>query len=269
MSHRLVLPVLALVFPLLLAACQKDAAAPADDSAGTAPATAKVADAASADAAAATANAVDPAAAALVDAAIAAAATSPAPVAGTDYVEIPGGQPFEPLNGQIELVEVFGYVCPACARFQPLVHAWKGKLPDDVRITYVPALFGGTWDTYARAYYAAESLGLLEKTHNALYNAIHIEQSLKGERGQDAPADIAAFHARFGADPKQFTDAMGSFAIDGKLNRAKQFAQRSGVEGTPTLIVNGKYRVIGGSTYEDILRITQQLIAQERAAQPK
>ena len=37
----------------------------------------------------------------------------PAPVEGTDFVTIANGQPFQPLNGQIEVVEVFGYTCPA------------------------------------------------------------------------------------------------------------------------------------------------------------
>src|SRR3546814_6257991 len=75
------------------------------------------------------------------------------------------------------VVEVFGYVCPACANFQPLVSSWKTRLPSDVRFSYVPALFGGTWDDYARAFYAAESMGLVDRTHDAMYQAIHIERT--------------------------------------------------------------------------------------------
>ena len=184
---------------------------------------------------------------------------------GIDYVAIPNGQPFDPANGQVEVAEVFGYVCPACNMFQPVVRAWKASLPADVRFTYVPAQFGGTWDRYARAYYAADAMGLVPRTHDLLYNAIHLEQTLKGERGEDSVQDIAAFYARFGADPQQFASTMSSFAIDGKLRKAKQFAQRSGIEGTPTLVIDGKYRVLG-KTREDELRIADQLIAQERAA---
>ena len=61
---------------------------------------------------------------------------------------------------------------------------------------------------------------------------------------------------------------MDSFAINGKMNRATQFIQRSGVESTPTLVVNGKYRITGKSP-EDNLRIANQLVAQERAAAAK
>lgn len=206
------------------------------------------------------------------------AATDPAPapapmtadtsplVAGRDYEEIAGGQPFAPLNGKIEVVEVFNYVCPACAAFQPLVNSWKARLPADVRFTYVPAAFGPRWDPYVRAYYAAESMGIAERSHDAMFNALHIERSLKGERGEDSTAEIAAFYGRHGVDAGQFASTMASFAVDSKFNRAKQFIVRSQANSTPTMIVNGKYR-IKGSSFENMLENTSTMIARERAAQ--
>ncbi|MCW0459522.1 Thiol:disulfide interchange protein DsbA [Xanthomonas sacchari] len=166
------------------------------------------------------------------------------------------------------MAEIFGYVCPACARFQPLIGPWKAGLPSDVRFVYVPAMFGGTWDDYARAFYAAEALGVQEKTHEALYKAIHVDETLKGERGRDSVQDIANFYAKYGVDPKQFADTMGSFAVATKTNRAKQFATRSGITGTPSLIINGKY-LVKGKSYDDILRVADHLIARERAAMAK
>ena len=192
----------------------------------------------------------------------------PEPVAGTDYLVIDGGQPIQPATGKIEVAEVFGYVCPACARFQPLIGPWKAGLPSDVNFVYVPAMFGSMWDDYGRAFYAAEALGVQEKTHDALYSAIHVEQSLKGELGRDSVEDIANFYAKFGVNPKTFADTMGSFSVVAKTNRAKQFAQRSKITGTPSLIVNGKY-LVKGKSYEDMLRIADHLIARERAANAK
>jgi len=251
-----------LLLVLSLAACAKSEA----------PAAAGDAPAASASAAPAGANTPPPAppgvdseSAATVANAAKIAAGSPPPVEGVDYVAIANGQPFDPANGQVEVVEVFGYVCPACNMFQPVVRAWKAQLPANVRFTYVPAQFGGTWDRYARAYYASDAMGLVPRTHDLLYNAIHLDQTLKGERGEDSVQDIAAFYARFGVDPQQFASTMSSFAIDGKLRKAKQFTTRVGIEGTPTIIIDGKYRVLG-KTREDELRIADQLIAQELAA---
>ena len=199
-------------------------------------------------------------------AAVDAAADSPL-VAGQDYIEIQNGQPFAPRNGKIEVVEVFGYVCPSCANFEPVLSAWKAKLPADVRLTYVPALFGGTWDDYARAFYAAESMGLVDKTHDAMFQAIHIDQTLKGERGRDSVDDIAAFYGKHGADPKQFASTMSSFAVNAKIGKAKQFALRSQISGTPSLIVDGKY-LVKGTSYENMLHNADVLIARERAAGP-
>lgn len=194
--------------------------------------------------------------------------SGPAPVAGTDYIDIEGGQPFQPAAGKIEVAEVFGYVCPACFRFQPLIGPWKAGLPSDVNFVYVPAMFGGTWDDYARAFYAAQTLGVQEKTHEALYQAIHVDGKLKGERGRDSVQDIANFYAGYGVDPKKFADTMASFGVAAQTNRAKQFAMRSKIGGTPSLIVNGKY-LVKGTSYQDMLRIADHLIARERAAGAK
>jgi protein dithiol oxidoreductase (disulfide-forming) len=258
---------------LLLVACSnQNAPAPADSTAAT-PASstpsaeAQAAAASSAAAEGATSAATPDAAPASAEAGAASnapVAAVPGLVAGTDYAVIPGGKPFEPRNGKIEVVEVFGYVCPACARMQPLLSAWKKKLPADVRFTYVPAAFGREWVPYAHAFYAADALGLVDRSHDAVFHAIHIEQSLPGEGKEPDEQAIAKFYGRYGVDPKVFADAMHSFTIDAKLARAKQFMMDSGVEGTPTLIVDGRYRVLGRS-YEDQLRITDALIAQERA----
>jgi len=270
---------IALLLTLLLplAACNQTPAPQASEPA-TAASTASATPSAAAEAAAAAANAAPAAASSTMPAeaastAAAAAAAVPAAaasggtplVAGTDYEEIQNGQPFDPLNGKIEVVEVFGYVCPACFRFQPMVNAWEKSLPPDVRFTYVPAAFGPEWVPYAHAFYVSQSMGLVAKTHDAVFNAIHVAQTLPGEGKTPDEAAIAKFYGQYGADPKQFLDAMHSFAVDAKVNRAKQFMTRSGVQGTPTLIIDGKYRVLGKS-YDDMLRIANQLIAQERAA---
>lgn len=246
---------------LPLAACKQDApaaATPADATTAAAAKQASTQDAATL--ATAEANA---------KAAADAAAKAPPPVLGTDYVEIPNGQPFEPADGRIEVAEIFGYVCPFCAAVQPTVSAMKAKFPPDVRMVYVPAAFGAMWDNYAKAFYTAEAMGLVDKTHDAMFRAIHIDKTLKGERGMDTPDEIAAFYAAYGADPKQFVSSMESFAVATKVNHARQFIMNAFTNGdqagTPTFIVNGKYRVKGKSI-DDMFRVLNQLIVAERNA---
>lgn len=188
-------------------------------------------------------------------------APAPPPVEGVDYVVIADGRPWQPLAGRIEVVEVFAYTCHHCHDFQALVDRWKQKLPRDVRFGYVPAAFN-LQDSYARAYFAAEALDALGRTHHATFDAIHRTQALPA-RGASVD-EIAGFYSELGIDAARLKAAMASPATDAKMNAARDFAVRSGIEGTPTVIINGIYRV-QGRTLQDILRITDALIAQALA----
>jgi len=190
-----------------------------------------------------------------------AAAASPPLVDGTDYVLIDNPQPYAPSAGKIEVAEVFGYWCPHCAEFQPQLSAWKRKLPADVRFTYVPAVFEAG-DNFARAYFAAEHFGVLEKTHDAMFQAIHVDGLLPKNA---SVAELAAYYGQQGLEPGKVQAYMLSPAVEAKLEHARQFALHGGVEGTPTLIVDGRYRITA-RTHEDGLRIASQLIDQLRAA---
>jgi thiol:disulfide interchange protein DsbA len=198
------------------------------------------------------------------------ALAAPAPAAlveGKDYelIEAPG--PFAPLAGKIEVAEIFGYTCPHCAHFEPILDAWAKKLPKDVRFTPVPAVFGGYWDSYARAYYAADQLGVAKRTHAAMFNALHEAGSLPMQNV--SPAELSAFYAKeAGVNPQAYEAALKSEAVTGKLAVAKAFAQRVKVQGTPSLVINGKY-LVKGTSFEDMLRNADALIARERAAKAR
>jgi thiol:disulfide interchange protein DsbA len=187
----------------------------------------------------------------------AAAPAAPAPVEGQDYVLIDGGQPWQPTAGKVEIVEVFSYWCPHCSEFQPQLAAWQRTLPGYVRFRYLPAVFEDG-DAFARAYFAAEAAGILPKVHDALYRAVHVD----GVLARNATIDeIAWFFGQQGFDANKLRAAMLSPATEAKLHAAHDFGVRSGLEGTPTLIVGGRYRITA-RTHADGLRIASQLAAQ-------
>ena len=172
---------------------------------------------------------------------LAALAAPRAVTEGVDYQVIEGGKPFAaPVKGKVEVVEVFGYTCPHCAHFEPEFQAWKQRQGGDVNVVQVPAPFGGYWMPYARAYYAAEALGVLPQSHDAMFQAIHVQRSLPVNNNVTAE-QIAPFYAQYGVDAKRFADTFNSFGVDAKINRAKQFAVKTLIEGTPAIVVNGKY----------------------------
>lgn len=199
---------------------------------------------------------------ALLPGALLAAPAAP-PVEGVDYAVIEGGQPWRPLEGRtrIEVAEVFAYWCGHCARFQPRLDAWKRTLPADVRLAYVP-LPSGREDVFARGFFASQAAGALARTHAPLFVAVHDTQSVPRNPSVD---ELAGFYAGHGLDAARMKRAMERPALAEQLAAARGFAVRSGVEGTPTLIVNGRYRVLG-RTFDDTLRIADALIARLRAS---
>lgn len=266
MTKRLLAP---LLLSVLLVACGGETPATADTAPASAPAAtaAPVAgEPAATPADAAPAEATDaaeagPANNAALAAQTAAAQNGPALVAGTDYIEIPGGQPFAPLDGKVEVVEIFAYSCGACAAFDPLVTSWEQRLPADVRFTPLPAVFYEQ-DNFPKAFFAAEATGVADRLHQQMFKAMHVERALRPNASAD---DIIEYMGKHGGSADELRSTIDSFAVNAKVARTKQFIIRSGVDATPTVIVNGKYRVRGRS-FEDILRITDQLIVRERAA---
>lgn len=197
----------------------------------------------------------------LVLALVPALAWSAPAVEGRDYVLIEDGAPYQPLAGKIEVAEVFAYWCNHCAHFQPLVDAWKRKLPRDVRLTYVP-LPSGSNDTFARGYFATQAAGALAKVHAPLFVAIHEQKTVPSNPSID---ELSAWYGQQGLSAAKLKAAMEDPRLADKLAQARQFAVRSGVEGTPTLIVNGRYRILGASM-DQILANTDAVIAQLRSA---
>lgn len=201
---------------------------------------------------------------ALLPLAACAASKTEAPVEGTDYLVNPEGRPLAPRPGSIEVVEVFGYTCPHCAHFEPQLQQWRAKQPKDVRVDTLPAPFGGYWIPYARAYYAAEQLGVLSRSHSAVFEALHGTGELPIQNA--SPQEIGAFYARYGVDAGTFADTMMGPQVEARLRAAHDFAVRAQISGTPSMVVNGRYTVpVGEDGFEQMLKTVDWLVARERA----
>lgn len=185
--------------------------------------------------------------------------------AGQDYFLVEPAQPTT-TGDKIEVVEVFSYACPHCAHFQPYAEELKSKLPANARFVLMPAVFNAQWEPFARAFYTARSLGLLDKTHQALFDAIHRDH--QPLRSLEDLANL--FYANYGANPGNFISTANSFVVEGEMNRGNQLVHDYRIDATPTLIINGKYRVTGladrGIGFPEMVQIALQLVQQEAAA---
>ncbi|MEP7041551.1 MAG: thiol:disulfide interchange protein DsbA/DsbL [Dokdonella sp.] len=171
--------------------------------------------------------------------------------------------PVPTVNGnKIEVLEVFSYACPHCAHFQPYADKLKAGLPAKAEFSLLPADFQERWVMFARGFYAAQALGLVDKTHQALFDAIW-----RDNRPINSLDQLADFYAENGADKNSFLSTAQSFVVEGDLAQVRQKEAAYGVDSTPTLIIDGKYRVTADSAkkigFEEMVQIAQYLIAQE------
>jgi thiol:disulfide interchange protein DsbA len=139
---------------------------------------------------------------------------------------------------KIEVIELFWYGCGHCHQMESLLNAWVKKLPADVVFKRVPGLPHQAWAPMAKTYYAMETLGVLEKLHAPLFEAIHKQKSLNPT---DEKAAIDWVTKQGGLDKKKVEEAFGSFSTNTSLNRAANIFRASGATGVPSLIINGQF----------------------------
>jgi thiol:disulfide interchange protein DsbA len=186
-------------------------------------------------------------------------------ISGAAVAAAEQGKEYKLLNPQqptstkkIEVLEFFFYECGHCFRLHPLMAAWEKNLPKDVELVYVPTMFRDSTEPLARTFYALESLGKIKQLDDAIYRAIHVSN----ENLFDLES-IGAFVGRNGVDRAKFAAAYNSFSVQSKVTRAKQMIRSYGIDGTPTLIVDGKY-VISDLQPEDTMRVLNDVIARAR-----
>ena len=185
-----------------------------------------------------------------------AALFSPTFEEGVHYQVITPEQPT--VSGEkIEVLELFSYACSHCHRFEPYIERWLKNKAENVKFVRLPVIFREDWAVLAKAYYAAEALGVVEKVHNPLFNAIHAQK-----RKMNDEAAVMALFAEQGVSNADFKKVFNSFAVESKVRRARELTKRYGINSTPSIVVNGKYRVDGqmaGGTNARFLQIVDFL----------
>ena len=159
---------------------------------------------------------------------------------------------------------MFWYGCPHCYHFEPYIEKWLKTKPDDVVFRRVPAALNKSWLPHAKAYFTAEKLGILDKIHRPLFDAIH-----KDRRPIFTEDQLRDFFKEFGVDPDEFTKIYNSDEVETKTKQAFFLARGYRVTGVPSMIINGKYLTSGTLTgsYENMLKVVDNLIKKERNSQ--
>jgi len=203
-------------------------------------------------------------------------------VEGRDYETLAPAQHTSVPAGKVEVMEVFSYGCPACNSFEPVMNKLRHSLPANAQVVLLPASFnpGEDWPMFQRAYFAAQALGIAERTHQAMFDAIWKTGELaisdpvthRLKNPQPSLQDAAHCYARIaGVAPEAFLAAANSFAVDTKIKAADAQIGAMQVFSTPCIVVNGRYRVSmdGRRTGEDLIDLVRFLVANESKHQAR
>ena len=165
---------------------------------------------------------------------------------------------------KIEVLEFFWYGCPHCYQLDPYIEDWKKTLPDNVVFKHVPAAVNPSWQPHSYFYYAAEMLGVADKLHKPLFDAMHLQKRRLYDK-----ESLIAFAVSQGVDEEKFRKAWRSFGVHTKVQRANKLAARYRINGVPAVGINGKYLTNGqlAGTYPKMLRTIDYLIKAEETGQ--
>jgi thiol:disulfide interchange protein DsbA len=195
---------------------------------------------------------------------------------GVHYFLVQPARPVSVAPGKVEVTEVFSYACPACNAFQPVMHKLRQSLPPNAVVDYLPASFNTAedWPMFEQAFCTAQVLGIAERTHDAMFDAVW-------SGGELSIADLATHRikehlpgiedaARFynhqtGIPVEKFLTTAKSFVVDAKVRTDDDLVIAYGVDRTPTIIVNGKYRlhVESAGGQDRLIELVNWLVAKE------
>jgi thiol:disulfide interchange protein DsbA len=144
-----------------------------------------------------------------------------------------------------------------------MVTEWKPSLPSDAEFRYVPTAHGQA-EPFARGFYAAEAMGVLDQTHAAVFQAVAVDRKIT--RG--TLDEIADLYASLGVDRAAFLSTANSFSVNAQIARTQKSTTRWAIEATPSFVVAGRYRATATSDrgHAGLLSTVEHLIARERAA---
>ena len=144
------------------------------------------------------------------------------------------------ISDRVVVTEFFSYGCGHCYNFEPLLESFESRVPEGVVVQRTPVIWNNNPDMklLAKTYYAVEVLDVFEPVHGAVFNTIHRQR-----KRLSSPEALRAVFVENGVDAKDFDRAFGSFGIDSMVRQAAARTEGARVQGTPSLMVNGKYRI--------------------------
>ncbi len=181
-----------------------------------------------------------------------AAAAAPAPSAPANV----NLRPDDPIKGNprapVTVVVFSDFQCPYCARVEPTLKQVEAAYGDKVRIAWKhkPLGFHPNAMPAAEASEAAREQGKFWQMHDKMFGA---QQEL-------SPASYERWAREIGLDVARFKATVASGKYKARIQEDDQQAGRLGIDGTPTLVVNGE-KVVGAVPFESLKAVIDRKLA--------
>lgn len=179
---------------------------------------------------------------------------------GKNYREIPQQPVASP--GRIEVIDFFFYGCPYCNELRPMLEKWRAALPSDVAFRRIPAVRRDEWAPLARTYFTLEALGEAERLHEQVYKSYHDD-----ELHMSKPDVMADWARKYGIDRQKWWDTYHSDAVARKVDEARRLTKEYDIQGTPSLVIAGRYLTSSGMTDDVklVVPVAELLVERVRA----
>jgi thiol:disulfide interchange protein DsbA len=178
-----------------------------------------------------------------------------------EYARLKNPQPVA-TGSKVEVLEFFWYRCPHCFQLEPGLNAWLKTLPKDAQVRRVPAVFRDDWMPGAKLYYTLEQMNLLDRLHNKVFDAYHVDNINLND-----PAVLGGWIAKQGVERKKFEGVYHSFSTQSKATQGARLATSYAISGVPAFIIDGKYTtsVSMAGSQARLFEVLDQLIVKARA----
>jgi protein dithiol oxidoreductase (disulfide-forming) len=180
-------------------------------------------------------------------------------IEGKDFIVL--AEPIRTSDpSKIEVAEAFAYPCHACFNFEPILKRWVESQPKDVSFVRNHVTFRAEWVPYQRGYYTVLSLKLKKSIDTDIFNEIHVKHN-----ELNTAQSWANFLSNYGIKKEKVIGIYNSFGVSSQMKQADARNNGYKITSTPSLVVDGKYKVSGNlKSYEQVLQVAQFLVDKVR-----
>nr|WP_253339483.1 thiol:disulfide interchange protein DsbA/DsbL [Neisseria sp. HSC-16F19] len=177
---------------------------------------------------------------------------------GEDYLVLPQTIP-QLQADKIEVLEFFSYTCIHCARIDPLLLQQSKRFADDTYLRTEHVVWDASMLGFARIAAAVNASGTKYEANPAIFKAVFEENANLGN-----PDTFKAWAAKQNSFGGKLLTAYNSPENATAAKKMQSLTEQFKVEGTPMLVVGGKYAV-QLRDYEQGVRVVGELVDKVRA----